>query len=96
MALISSGTTIASGGSLSVSVTPPSTFNAVGSYAFLINDNDASARQAGDTISGSNRSADSDGNPGTVSSSGTWRVMGKMAGSGDDGRNRTSLCIRIS
>tara|TARA_S200002703_G_scaffold148906_1_gene146039 strand:- start:368 stop:658 length:291 start_codon:yes stop_codon:yes gene_type:complete len=96
MALISNGTTIASGGSLSVSVTPPSTFNAVGSYAFLRNENNASTRQAGDTISGSNTPCDSDGNGGTGSSSGTWRVMGKMSGSGADGRNRTTVCIRIS
>jgi len=96
MALISNGTTVVSGGGLSVSASPPSTFNVVGSYGFLSNDNNASARQAGDTISGSNKACDSDGNPGTASSSGTWRVMGYMAGSGDDGRNRTTLCIRIS
>ena len=35
MALISNGTTIASGGSLSVSASPPSSLNAVGSTAAL-------------------------------------------------------------
>lgn len=96
MALISNGTTIASGGSLSVSASPPNTFNAVGSYAFVRNDNNASARNGGDTISGTNNVCDADGNAGTSTTSGTWRVMGTMSGSGGDGRNRATVCIRIS
>ena len=95
MALISNGTTIASGGSLSVSTTPTTSqvgsamagisWNAVGSYAVGIHEASSLGNwiyiDAGDTIAGSKiqRSNTSGGQTDDTTLSGTWRAMGNGA-----------------
>ena len=95
MALISNGTTIASGGSLSVSANPPSTAGAVGTYGF-IRDNNAGATTSGTTASSSVLYYSNA--VGTLNTSdrpsGTWRQMGYRSATSNSGE--TTLFIRIS
>jgi len=98
MALISNGTTIASGGSLSVSANPPSNAGATGTYALLRMESWAT-ESFGNTEAGSNLSpvscafgsGDSAGN----TRSGTWRCMGSTTGNSGQEYN-TTVWIRIS
>ena len=105
MAIISNGTTIASGGSLSVSVNPPSTAGAVGTYAIMGAPSYDQAlgqgtKSFGGTYAGSNlkpRSCGSYESGGVTSTqSGTWRCMGYKAAINYDTENSTTLWIRIS
>ncbi len=98
MAIISNGTTIASGGSLSVSANPPTTAGAIGTYGVFINYS-TSSREAGNTQSGSTirwvSCADDlyeDG--GTVS--GTWRIMGRARDVNNNNTGKNSIYVRIS
>ena len=96
MAIISNGTTIASGGSLSVSANPPSTIGAVGTYAFLKNTS-VGYRSAGDTVSGNLRYTNARGaDLNSSGPSGTWRLMGINIGTTPNEENNTTVCIRIS
>lgn len=96
MAIISNGTTIASGGSLSVSANPPSTLGAVGTYAFLKNTS-SGYRNAGDTVSGNLHYTSGNGSSlNNAGPSGTWRLMGNNIGATPTDRNNTTVCIRIS
>ena len=95
MAIISNGTTIASGGSLSVSANPPSTAGAVGTYG-LFRETSGSATNSGASASSSNLyysnvagSINSGDRP-----SGTWRQMGYRSASSNAGS--TTVFIRIS
>ena len=94
MALISNGTTIASGGSLSVSANPPNTAGAVGTYAFL-SKTVWTNLDGGDTTSGDIYYSSSTGTYNGSALSGTWRIMGHTTGSNNQNQN-TSLFIRIS
>ena len=98
MAIISNGTTIASGGSLSVSATPPTSINTVGTYAFIqFNNGGTSGSQTvGTTFSSSymrftNLNQDT---PTNITPSGTWRIMG--AHDNDGNLRRTTVGVRIS
>jgi hypothetical protein len=97
MALISNGTTIASGGSLSVSASPPSSLNAVGSTAALSYYD--STANPGTTVAPNYNWGWSTFAANTYSvhsdrPTGTWRCMGYVA-SGNYG-SRGSVWIRIS
>jgi hypothetical protein len=98
MAIISNGTTIASGGSLSVSANPPSSAGAVGTYA-LCRMESWSAESFGNTEAGSNLSpvscAFGNGNSSGSTQSGTWRCMGSTVGNSGAEYN-TTVWIRIS
>ena len=98
MALISNGTTIASGGSLSVSASPPSTLGAVGTYALLTIDNSNNWAQAqGASFAGSGmRYSNCMGNNYSGTPSGTWRLMGRTSASAGVAEQGTSVWIRIS
>ena len=93
MALISNGTTIASGGSLSVSASPPSTAGAVGSYAYVYFT--SGSVSPGGTFSGGNSNVRWGGFENTNLSSGTWRGMGK-ADASQSLERRYTIAIRIS
>ena len=97
MAIISNGTTIASGGSLSVSANPPSTVGAVGTYALLRN-GEYSDKNAGDTQSGGNltycSAEQSNFHSGTPS--GTWRIMGRARNVDNNNNGKNCIYIRIS
>lgn len=102
MAIISNGTTIASGGSLSVSANPPSTAGNVGTYAFVgatsTNTTGSNGRNFGETLGGSNLLPRAAGgySSGQSARSGTWRCMGYKAAFNADLPNSTTLWIRIS
>lgn len=98
MAIISNGTTIASGGSLSVSASPPNTLGAIGSYAILtINNSSQWAQSAGTTMSGSSlRYSNCMGENYGSAPSGTWRLMGQTSAQQGVGEQGTSVWIRIS
>lgn len=102
MALISNGTTIASGGSLSVSASPPSTAGNVGTYALMgatsSNTTNSYQRSFGATLGGSDlKPRTANGlNDNTSARSGTWRCMGYKAAYNSDLGNSTTLWIRIS
>jgi|5B_taG_2_1085324.scaffolds.fasta_scaffold43166_3 hypothetical protein len=94
MAIISNGTTIASGGSLSVSANPPSTGGVVGSYLFA-RCVPAVNKDLGDTLSGSDiRPCNAQGGPTGTAPSGTWRMMGRV--NGDNNASSSTSFIRIS
>ena len=92
MAIISNGTTIASGGSLSVSANPPSTAGAVGTYG-LFHLDIGSATNQGHTASSSLYYSNVVGSFGQQPS-GTWRQMGYRSASSNSGD--TTVFIRIS
>ena len=95
MALISNGTTIASGGSLSVSANPPSSVGAVGTYAMMRHNNNSQTYTEGSTLGGSNLYYTSaGGNYMNNTASGTWRVMGVKSIGGAE--PQTTIWIRIS
>jgi len=98
MAIISNGTTIASGGSLSVSATPPTSVNTVGTYGFIVFNNGGTngGIGVGGTMSNSNmRFTNIYGDkPTNITPSGTWRAMGAQDNDGD-GR-RTTVGVRIA
>ena len=99
MALISNGTTIASGGSLSVCVTPPTSLNAVGTYALLTvtNSYDWAGHSAGGTYSGSGlQYINCRGQYGSGTPSGTWRFMGKITDQVGTNEGATTVMVRIS
>lgn len=103
MAIISNGTTIASGGSLSVSANPPTTANAVGTYGLL-------GIKSGTLINGGNDSypakqtsgsnllyANTGGGQTTQSQpSGTWQIFGRADDGNSSGVFRTTLWQRVS
>lgn len=103
MAIISNGTTIASGGSLSVSANPPSTYGAVGTYFMGINYghyNSNNNLNEGTTWGGSSlRASSAIWNLQSGSNrSGTWRLMGgpvRSSGQTNDG-GRICIWMRIS
>ena len=96
MAIISSGTTIASGGSLSVSANPPSTFNGVGTYGLLRPSSLPNTLAGGVTVAMSSTYFFSNcaGNGSAGYASGTWRLMSDARPGGNP--NVTGLWIRIS
>ena len=98
MAIISNGTTIASGGSLSVSASPPSTLGAVGTYAILTIDNSNNWGQSqGATFAGSGmRYSNCMGTGFSGTPSGTWRLMGRTGAGAGVYEQATSVWIRIS
>ena len=75
----------------------PTTLGAVGTYALMQNQSGA-AKSAGGTVSGSSLRYHNINwsETGTPSASGTWRVMGRFAGSGTGTTNAISVCVRIS
>ena len=91
MAIISNGTTIASGGSLSVSPPAPST-GAVGSYASFEKvpavNNSVNSTHAGSTMYW----VSFNGNRGSAYGSGTWKCLGHLDNNG--GGNSSTLFIR--
>ena len=93
MALISNGTTIASGGGLSVSANPPTTAGAVGTYLFGYHTQN-NQQTIGNTVSGDLYQANAGGLYTGSSLSGTWRVMGFKYSSGNP--DRCTLWVRIS
>jgi len=96
MAIISNGTTVVSGGGLSISVTPPTSLGAVGTYALLRNTS-SDYRTAGTTVSGNLRYSNLTG--GDLNSSGpggTWRLMGINLGQSPQSTNMGTVCVRIS
>lgn len=96
MAIISNGTTIASGGSLSVSANPPTSSNTVGTYVIAKRAGTSGTIGYGDTEAGSGYNAGNvSGYVNGSSLSGTWRIMGNM-GAGDSPRSYTTLLVRIS
>ena len=112
MALISNGTTIASGGSLSVSTTPTTSqvlsatasasVGSVGTYAMLKNSSHSSYTE-GTTVStsnnlsfGSNSDGYNRGDNNNVWVSGTWRVMGSVRDTNNNNQGKTSVWLRIS
>ena len=92
MAIISNGTTIASGGSLSVSANPPSTAGATGTYALLYKD--AAGSWTGGTTTSGNLYWANTGSSFSGSVGGTWRAMGYHLQ--DNNARRTTVYIRIS
>lgn len=102
MALISNGTTVASGGSVTVSssavasATASISADAVGSYA-LLKKADTSNYSRGDTTSGSLTfvSVVGDSSGYNLSASGTWRCMGHKIGQNVIAP-QTTLWLRIS
>ena len=80
MAIISNGTTVVSGGGLSISVTPPTSVNTVGTYGFIrfYNGGTNGAIGVGGTMSNSNMRFTNDNGdyPTNITPSGTWRAMG--------------------
>lgn len=94
MAIISNGTTIASGGSLSVSANPPSTAGAVGTYSFLAK-NAWTVLDGGNTTSGDLYYAGGGNYYNGSALSGTWRCMGSTSGQNNQ-RENTTVFIRIS
>lgn len=104
MALISNGTTIASGGSLSVSVTPTTSdvltataglsAGAVGTYGQLQRSPSNVIMSVGNTESGSNLRWSAAGGPSSGTPSGTWRLLGRI--DNNSGALATSVWIRIS
>lgn len=105
MAIISNGTTIATGGSLSVSASPNLTPNTVGSYGLMRLNTGTNFQNGNDfnpshTLSGSNmRYANAFGDQsGYGPPSGTWRCMGRSEdGNWSSARSYlTTLWLRIS
>lgn len=105
MALISNGTTIASGGSLSVSTTPTTaqvasatagiSAGAVGCYSALGNYYNSDSKNYGVTHGGSNMfPVNFNGGNQSSARSGTWRCMGYSAGG--DFSSRQTVWLRIS
>ena len=104
MAIISNGTTIASGGSLSVSVTPTTSdvltataglsAGAVGTYGQLQRSPANTLRSVGNTDSGSVLRWSAAGGATSGTPSGTWRLLGRIDNNG--GGLATSVWIRIS
>ena len=101
MALISNGTTVASGGSVTVSSSAVASGNAgiagnaVGSYMFA-KENSWTNRNYGGTLAGSGLSpTNGEGNAPGTTLSGTWRIMGYTTGNQGPGYNST-LYLRIS
>lgn len=98
MAFISNGTTVASGGSVTVSSSAVATgtagisVGAVGSYAFIHSNNNTTTTQ-GTTFSSGLYYSNAEGQTGN-SPSGTWRQMGHRAGSFNN--RKTTLMLRIS
>lgn len=84
MALISNGTTVASGGSVTVSssavltATASASVGAVGTYGLLRHNNNSQTYTEGSTISGSSIEWTAcSGAVGGSYASGTWRAMGR-------------------
>jgi len=79
------------------SYTQPTTLGAVGTYALMQNHSGSSV-SAGGTVSGSSLKYHNTNfsETGTPAASGTWRVMGRFAGSGTGTTNAISVCLRIS
>ena len=103
MALISNGTTIASGGSLSVSASPPSSVNVVGSYAVIHNKNintnfDPGTSQAMNGANDYEFSSCNNYKKENTHPSGTWRCMGasESKATASSGADRTTMWIRLS
>ena len=104
MALISNGTTIASGGSLSVSTTPTTaqvlsatasaSAGAVGSYAMIANEYWSTSNE-GTTFNANLRFSNANAGHNNRAPSGTWRLMGTTQGT-STGRSHTSVMLRIS
>ena len=96
MAIISNGTTIATGGSLSVSANPPTSTNTIGTYVFASKNSQSGSQTYGDTFSGGDWTVgNASGYAGSGSMSGTWRLMGRT-GAGDAPRSFSTLLVRIS
>jgi len=96
MAIISNGTTVVSGGGLSISVTPSTSSNTIGTYVVATKKATSGSQSYGGTFSGSDWEAgNSSGYAASGTMSGTWRLMGRTAG-GDAPRSYTSLLVRIS
>lgn len=70
----------------------------VGTYAFLTLRDTTGDKSSGTTTSGSNlRYSNANGNVGTGSPNGTWRLMGRLAGDpGNSEAKETSVWLRIS
>jgi hypothetical protein len=98
MAIISNGTTVVSGGGLSISVTPPTSVNTVGTYGYIVFNNGGTngAIGVGGTMSNSNmRFTNVWGQqPTNITPSGTWRAMG--AQDNDGNAKRTTVGVRIA
>lgn len=98
MALISNGTTVASGGKVqgsgeSLTRGPVIAADAIGTTALIANSS-WTAKNAGDSISGNLYYSACNGTyNGSVG--GTWRVMGHMSGNSHQNRN-TTVMLRIS
>ena len=105
MALISNGTTIASGGSLSVSTTPTTaqvasatagiTSGVVGSYALMRHPVNSGDYENNSTIAGSSIQYSNVGGISNGTASGTWRIHGRKAGTTPN-YHQVSVMMRIS
>lgn len=103
MALISNGTTIASGGSLSVAPTNSQILTGVasagggvvGSYAFLFNES-AGEGNINDNVSGSSYRYSSSNGFKQSTPSGTWKVMGRHGNTNYPNNDRTTVLLRVS
>jgi hypothetical protein len=84
-------------GYITTQYSQPTTLGAVGTYALMQNHSGSSV-SAGGTVSGSSLKYHSINwsETGTPAASGTWRVMGRFAGSGTGTTNAISVCLRIS
>ena len=84
-------------GYITTQYTQPMTLGAVGTYAQMQN-HSGSSLSAGGTVSGSSLKYHNINwsGTGTPAASGTWRVMGRFAGSGTGSTNAISVCLRIS
>ena len=98
MAIISNGTTVVSGGGLSISVTPPTSLGAVGTYALCTITNSYNwVQNAGNTYSGSGlQYINCRGNHGGGTPSGTWRFMGTPTDQVGTNEGATTVVVRIS
>jgi len=98
MAIISNGTTVVSGGGLSISVTPPTSINAVGTYGLIrfYNGGTNGAIGVGGTMSNSNMRFTNlnINNPTNITPSGTWRAMGAQDNSQES--RQTTVGVRIA
>ena len=105
MALISNGTTIASGGSLSVSTTPTTaqvasatagiTSGVVGSYAMMKHANTNVGYDNNTTIAGSSIQYSTAGGNGAGNASGTWRIHDRKQGT-TPADHQATVMMRIS
>jgi hypothetical protein len=104
MAIISNGTTVASGGSVTVSSSAVASgiasisVGAVGSYAFMQSQNNSNFLTEGNTHAGSNLFYTNAHTYASNSASGTWRCMGTSLRSSDSTNYgaRATLWLRIS